>query len=410
MFFSLFTAIVLSTAIEPLVDFLGRRGVSRGVAVVLISLLILLALVALVITLAPLISNQWATITSIITTWYDNLRDVLINSESMLVRRIGVQLPLRVPLTLPAPQIDEATGESVDVVQQAMNTATSVLRAVMIVGAVALLTNFWILEGPRTTRFLLMGFAPARREPAREFLDQMRAKVGAYTRGLVILCTLIGVMQLAAYLIIGLPNALLLGILAGIMEAVPIIGPLLGAIPALVVAAAFAPDKVIWVIIATVIIQALENNLVAPRVMDRAVGVNPVASLLAFVAFSSIFGFVGALLAIPLAAVIQLILNRSVLNINPVEVNPPVGRDTISILRYEAQNLALDVRKQVRDKEGELTERVDQMEDSMEAIIQDLDSILSQLETPVDSPDGPEGISAGGASSPGKMSPGGGPR
>lgn len=380
VFFSLFTAIVLSTAIEPLVDFLGRRGIPRGTSVVLISLLVLLALVGLVITLTPLITNQWATITSLITGWYSDLRETLINSSSRLVQRIGWQLPFNLPMTLPAPDVEKATGESLDLVQQAMNTATQILRALLIVVAVALLTGFWVLEAPRTTRFLLAAVQPARRENAREFIDQLKGKVGAYTRGLIILCTVIGVMQMAAYIFIGLPNALLLGILAGIMEAVPLIGPLLGAIPAFIVAAAFAPDKIIWVVVSTIIIQMLENNLVAPRVMDRAVGVNPVASLLAFVAFGSIFGFVGALLAIPLAAVIQLILNRVVFKVDPIEIAPPAGRDTISTLRYEAQDLAQDVRKQVRDKDGELTEHVDQIEDSMEAIILDLDSILAQVE------------------------------
>jgi predicted PurR-regulated permease PerM len=382
VFFSLFTAIVLSTAIEPLVDFLSRRGISRVVSVVLISLLVLLGMVALVITLAPLISEQWATITSIITTSYNDLRETLTSSSSLLVRRIGRQLPPNMPMTLPAPNVEQAAGgESLDVVGQALNTATSILRGLLILVAVGLLTNFWILEGPRATRFLLMAIPQARREGYREFLDQMREKVGAYTRGLLILCLMIGAMQLAAYLIMGLPNALLLGILAGIMEAVPIVGPLLGAVPAFVVAAAFAPDKIPWVILSTIIIQALENNLVAPRVMDRAVGVNPVASLLAFVAFSSIFGFTGAVLAIPLAAVIQLILNRVLFNVELVEAVPPAGRDAISTLRYEAQNLALDVRKQVRVKESELTEGTDHMEDSMEAIILDLDSILAQLES-----------------------------
>ena len=124
----------------------------------------------------------------------------------------------------------------------------------------------------------------------------------------------------------------------------------------------------------------LENNLIVPRVMARAVGVNPVASLLAFIAFGTIFGFVGALLAIPLAAVVQLILNRLVFNINTSDASPPSGRDALSSLRYEAQGLAQDVRKQVRHKEDELNETSDQVEDAMEAVIQDLDSILAQAE------------------------------
>lgn len=379
--FSLFTAIVLSTAIEPLLEFLRRRGVSRTVSVVVVSLVVLLALVALVITIAPLISEQWATITSLVTGWYEQLRETLVTSPSLLVRRLGRQLPRNLPLTLPAPELEAVPGgESPDIVAQAMNTATAVLRGIFIVIAVMLMSSLWSLEGERATRFLLLSFPQKHRESVRNFWNEIEEKVGSYTRGLVILCLIIGVLQLIAYLIIGLPNALLLGILAGFMEAIPLVGPVLGAVPAVIVAAALDPSKLTWVIIATLIIQALENNLIVPRVMSRAVGVNPVASLLAFIAFGSIFGFVGALLAIPLAAVVQLILNRLVFNRNEAEAAPPVGRDAISTLRYEAQGLAQDVRKQVRHKEGELDQHTDQVEDAMEAAIQDLDSILAQVE------------------------------
>ena len=95
--------------------------------------------------------------------------------------------------------------------------------------------------------------------------------------------------------------------LAGLMEIVPLVGPALGAIPALLVAASTDPTKVIWVLGAYILIQFAESHFLVPRVMDRTVGVNPVASLLAFVAFGAIFGFAGAILAVPLAAVVQLI-------------------------------------------------------------------------------------------------------
>lgn len=381
VFFSLFTAIVLSTAIEPLIERMARRGIPRSTSVVIISLIILLALAVLVIQVTPLITDQWATITGIVTNGYEDIREALVRSESLLVRRLGRQLPPYLPLTLPPPDLEDVQGDSLNVAEQAFNTATAFVRSLLTVLAVLLLTSFWAIEGDRAIRFLLLGAPANRRDSIREFIDELKSKVGAYTRGIVILSLIIGLLQMIAYFIIGLPNALLLGVLAGIAEIIPLIGPTLGAIPAIIVAAAFDPTKIIWVIVATVLIQLVENNIVAPRVMDRQVGVNPVASLLAFVAFGTIFGFVGALLAIPLAALIQLVLNRLVFKANPSDTLQPQGRDTISILRYEAQNLMQDVRKQVRTKESELTKSTDEVEDAMEAIIADLDSILAKIET-----------------------------
>ena len=174
------------------------------------------------------------------------------------------------------------------------------------------LAFYWTLDGPRIIQSFLMLVPQDRRENISELISAMESKVGYYIVGQGILCLVIGIMALIAYLLIGLPNALVLALVAGVLEAVPMIGPLLGAIPAALVALSIGPDKLIWVIVATVVIQQLENNLLVPRVMSKAVGVNPFVTLLALFAFSSFFGIAGALMAIPMAAIIQLVLNHFV--------------------------------------------------------------------------------------------------
>jgi hypothetical protein len=126
-------------------------------------------------------------------------------------------------------------------------------------------------------------------------------------------------------------------------------------------------------------IQALENTFLVPRVMGHTVGVSPVVTLLALVAFGTLFGLAGTLLAIPLAAIIQLLLDRYVLTKRPVEETPPPGRDRLSVLRYEAQELVADARKQLRDKSSmALDDESDAIEDAIEALATDIDSLLAR--------------------------------
>jgi hypothetical protein len=165
------------------------------------------------------------------------------------------------------------------------------------------------------------------------------------------------------------------------MEAVPMVGPALGAIPAGLVALSISPNKFIWVIIASVIIQQIENTLLVPRIMKQTVGVNPFVTLLAIFAFSSLFGIAGALMAIPMAAVIQLVLNHFVFQQPTVELEVSEERDFSSRLRYEAQELIQDLRKQARHKKGGSDEKVihvEQVMDEIETITENLDSLLSQ--------------------------------
>jgi predicted PurR-regulated permease PerM len=210
----------------------------------------------------------------------------------------------------------------------------------------------------------------------------MEAKIGSYLLGQGLLCLAIGFLALIAYALIGLPNALVLALIAAVLEAVPMIGPILGAVPAALVALAIGPEKLIWVIVATLVIQQLENSLLVPRIMKRTVGVNPFVTLLALFAFGNLFGIVGALMAIPLAAMIQLVLDHFVFKQTTIELEPSQGRNYASRLRYEAQDLIGDLRKQVRHKKRGTEQKIIQVEqvmDEIESITTNLDEMLAQV-------------------------------
>jgi predicted PurR-regulated permease PerM len=265
---------------------------------------------------------------------------------------------------------------------QALGYITGVSKALFISIVVMVLAFYWTLDGPRIIQSFLMLIPQDQRESISELIVAMETKVGFFIAGQGVLCLVIGIMALIAYLLIGLPNALVLALMAGVLEAVPMIGPLLGAVPAALVALSIAPDKLIWVIVATVVIQQLENSLLVPRVMRRAVGVNPFVTLLALFAFSSLFGIAGAFMAIPMAAIIQLLLNRFVFHPAAMEPEASAGRDYASRLRYEAQDLAQDLRKQARlKKEGsdQDVKQIDHVMDEIEGITTDLDSLLALI-------------------------------
>jgi predicted PurR-regulated permease PerM len=242
------------------------------------------------------------------------------------------------------------------------------------------MTLYWTLDGPRIIKSFVLLIPQDRRESIGELISAMESKVGFFLAGQGVLCLIISMMALVAYLLIGLPNAFVLALAAGVMEAVPMIGPLLGAVPAALVAISIAPDRLIWVVVATIIIQQLENTLLVPRIMKKAVGVNPFVTLLSLFAFSTLFGLAGALMAIPIAAIIQLVLNHFVFQQPTVEMEVSEGRDFASRLRYEAQDLIQDLRKQARHKKrgSDLKiKQLEQMMDEIETLTTNLDVLLA---------------------------------
>ena len=245
--------------------------------------------------------------------------------------------------------------------------------------AILILAFYWTLESERSIRTLLLWVPLNHRDQFRDFIVEVEDKVGGFILGQSILCLSIGAMAFVAYQLMGLPYALVLALIAAIMEAVPIVGPALGAVPALLVALSFAPEKAIWVVIATLLIQGLENYLLVPRVMKRSVGVNPLLVLLTIAAFTALFGLAGAVLSIPIAAIIQLSLDRFVVQSSAADSYASDGRGRLSVLRYEAQTLAQDMRKQLRQDER-AEPSTDDSVDSLEAIARDLDQLLAETE------------------------------
>ena len=308
--FLFFVAIVIGTAIRPAVEWLHRRGVSRAIGVIIIYILLAALLVGFLAMILPLLADQVTEISRTLPEYYTSFRSGLINSGNRLLQNIGWRIPSQVSFLI---NRDPDTEQVLDQVGQTLLYANFITKGILGTLAVFLLAYYWTQEGNFILRALLRIMPQQRRKKIREFLQLAESKLGGYVRGQGILCLAVGVTAFIAYLLIGLPYTLVLGVFAGVMEMVPIFGPGLGAVPALLVALSIDPSKAIWVVVATAVIQMLENAVLVPRIMKESMGVNPIIVLLSLIAFGSVFGFTGALLALPLAAIIQLLVSRVVL-------------------------------------------------------------------------------------------------
>lgn len=376
--FILFVAIVIGTVFRPAVNWLNHLGIPRRTAGILAYLILLALLTGFIFVLFPLIYAQGSTLVSAIPGYYQNLREGIANYSNPLMVRLGKLLPT----TLSGLKPTQQTGQQVMVFAgQAAGYLALAANAIFLTITILLLAFHWTLDGPHAIQSLLILVPKAQRINFTQLISEMEIKVGSFIAGQGLLCLIIFSMSLIVYLIIGLPNALVLALVAGVMEAVPFVGPILGAIPAGLVALSISPSKLIWVLVASVVIQQLENNLLVPRVMRKAVGINPFVSLLSIFAFTSLFGIAGTLMAIPIAAITQLLLNHYVF-FPEVESEASPSRDHASRLRYLAQDLAQDLRKQARVKKwgsDRGVKQIDQVMDEIESITTDLDTLLEQV-------------------------------
>lgn len=308
LIFLLFVAIVIGTAIRPMVEWLQRRGVSRIAGVIIIYFMIAAFAIGILALVFPLIADQATQISQNLPQYYAEIRGALVNSDNRLLQNIAFRLPAQLSLFLSAHPNTEVNA--LDQVTQTVFYANLVVKGILSILAIFLLAYYWTQESNQVVRTLIRLVPLHRRHETQEFVQLAERKIGGYIRGQGILCLVVGLAAFVFYTLIGLPYTLVLAIFAGIMEMIPVFGPALGAVPALLAGLSIDPSKAIWVLVATGLIQMMENLFLVPRIMKSSMGVNPIIIILSLVAFGSVFGFAGALLALPLAAMIQLVLDR----------------------------------------------------------------------------------------------------
>jgi predicted PurR-regulated permease PerM len=163
--------------------------------------------------------------------------------------------------------------------------------------------------------------------------------LSAYIRGQLLLCLFVGGMATIALFLIGVPFALVLGLIAGIFEALPFVGPILGAIPALLVALLSSPGSAIWVAVAFFAIQQVENLILVPRIAGESVKLHPAMVMVVLVVGNEIAGFLGMLVAVPVTAVIRDVFKYLYLRMLDEPLDP---EDAMANIRI-GEDVRLDV-------------------------------------------------------------------
>jgi predicted PurR-regulated permease PerM len=208
---------------------------------------------------------------------------------------------------------DLATAYGPDLAARSAGLLLALLAAVVDLGLVLVVTFYLLLEARRFQILMLRTLEPPNRAPARRAFAEIARVFGAFIRSQLIVAFSLAALITVTLTVIGLPYALLLGAFAGIAELIPMLGPFIGAVPAILVAAEMPFPTVVWTAIAFLVIQQLESNVLVPRLTGHAVGLHPLAALLALIAGFEVGGLVGALFAVPVTGLIWVFVSTTVL-------------------------------------------------------------------------------------------------
>ncbi|HEX6510620.1 MAG TPA: AI-2E family transporter, partial [Chloroflexota bacterium] len=173
--------------------------------------------------------------------------------------------------------------------------------------AVIVISLYLLIDGPRIRHNILRVVPDSQRNRVLFIDATLRTVVGGYVRGQLLLALTIGLMASAGCFLLGVRYPLVIGLIAGFFELVPMLGPILGAVPAIGIAAFQSWQLAVATVILFIVIQQLEAHIIAPRIMGHAVGVHPIVAILAVLLGAELDGVLGALVAVPVAGIVYVL-------------------------------------------------------------------------------------------------------
>jgi predicted PurR-regulated permease PerM len=316
-------AAVLAFALSGPVDMLTPRMGSRIVSIVAVYAVVGLVVVGGIVLLAGPFVRQASDLASALPQYASDLQARAPAVQTTL-GQYGIETDLDQLKAQAALSIQEGGTE---VLKNLVGTLAEVGAMILDIVLALVISLYLLIDGPRLGARSLAIIPPQHRAKALFLQDNVSRVLGGYLRGQLTLALIIGVTTGVGTALLGLPYAIVLGVLAGLFELVPMFGPILSALPAVLVALFMPFPTVVWVVVFFLIIQQIENNVLAPRISGHAVGLHPLGAMFALLAGFQLAGLLGGLFAVPLAGVLWVLLGaayRNVVVAEPVKARRPL--------------------------------------------------------------------------------------
>ncbi len=301
----LLMASVVAFAVEPLVARVEARLGRRGLAVTLVYLSLGASLLGgLALLASPFVQQASGLLGDL-----PHLADTAKNSAPGIdarLRQLGLPVSVQdVQARVGALLVESGSaflGGSLAVLGQLANVVVDLL--------LVLVMSLYLVLGGARLRAGFLRLVPVEHRPQVAFVEETVVRVaGGYLRGQLLMAVSIGLMAGVGAMLFGLRYPIVVGVIAGVLELVPMVGPILGAAPALLLAVLLQPfPTVIWVGLYFLAIQQIESNVLGPRITGHAVGLHPLAAMLALLAGLEVAGLLGGLFAVPVVGVISVLV------------------------------------------------------------------------------------------------------
>jgi len=295
----LFVSLILASLVTPFVEFMQKKRIPRGASLILIYLIFFAILSFIVYSIIPPIINEVNDFIKDSPAYFDKILPNTLNNEEIGAENIFNNI--KNGLGIFDSNIKTAAGGVFATVGSLFGGFLSFILILVI--------TFYMVVEDNAMKKVVWSIVPVKHQPyVIQLLSRMQKKVGGWLRGQLILSLIIFIVTYLGLLFLGVKYALVLALIAGLTEFVLYIGPVIAAIPALVIAFFQSPVLALFVLIFYYILNMIETHILVPKIMQKAVGLNPVIVIVVLIVGFKIGGILGGVLAIPIVTAISVFL------------------------------------------------------------------------------------------------------
>jgi predicted PurR-regulated permease PerM len=295
-----FIAIFLAVALGPAVDAFGRRGVPRGLSVLFVYLLITMVIVGVGLLVVPPVVTQVQGLADDIPGYVQDLR------QNETFRKYDDRYDISTKVNEQAAKLPTRLGDAAGALQA---VTVGVFGAIVKLVTVLTMTFFLLLDGKGMFSFLVRLRGAGAESRYRQIAEDIYKSTAGYVAGNLLISVIAGTTAYLVMLILGVPFRVPLAVLFAFLDLIPLVGATIGGVAIAIVTAFhdFPTDTIVWLVV-FVVYQQFENNVLQPIIYRRTVDVAPLLVIVAILIGSSLLGVLGALVAIPVAAAIQIVV------------------------------------------------------------------------------------------------------
>ncbi len=298
--------IFITYLLNPLVELLTQKKINRTVAVVLIYFILIASIIIALVYIIPILIFELNNLIETIPSYTSESQEII----AKIRRNYLASLPLSFQEIIDR-NIDRLQELLLDFLQNVVDAIIDIFSNFFSIILGPILGFYFLKDLPYIKENIILCIPIPYKDLAIEWSKKISKTLGQYIRSQLIVSLIIGFLTTFSMVMLGIDFAFVIGALAGITNIIPYFGPIIGALPAIIISILRYPEKIPWIIILMLMIHQLESGIISPNIVGEHVGIYPVTVILSLLIGGTFFGIIGLIFAVPVAALIKITLQQN---------------------------------------------------------------------------------------------------